>query len=134
MTDLFERLGNVIKSEWNARFTGDPAFEDGQEKQRGNRDTTSAVIPPSQSPFPRKRTGRMDVSSAWRILELSPGSDLAMVRDQYQRMSQRYHPRTLNTNPDQAYTAQQVLDGLTEAVEILEEELLPLPPGAGDVL
>jgi hypothetical protein len=129
MSDLFDRLGNVIKSEWNARFSDDPIEHSGRSAF-SDRDTTNAIVP-SQAYSSSKRVGRMDVGSAWRVLELAPNSNLQAVRKQYQVLSKRYHPRTLSDNPDHAYSAQTVIDGLTEAVEILEEELIPWSPREG---
>lgn len=52
------------------------------------------------------------------------------MRAAYFRQAKRYHPRTLSTVSDQAYAAQTLLMTLTDALEILETELLPLPDRA----
>ena len=61
------------------------------------------------------------------MLEIEQGSTLDEVRAAYRTLARRYHPRTLSKVPDQAYAAQTVLDALTEALEVLEAHLLPLP-------
>lgn len=130
MSDLFGRLGHVIKAEWNSRFSDDPITTSIDTSAPLSDQTDAQFRSVAKRDRPR-RTGRMDLGSAWRVLEQRPGSSLEEVRASYAAMSQRYHPRTLSDNPDHAYSAQTVLDGLTEALEILEEELLPLndPPG-----
>jgi len=130
MSDLFDRLGNVIKSEWNARFSDDP-IATSDVSAFSDQETTNAVVP-SQAYSSGKRVGRMDIGSAWRVLELAPGTDIKIVRTQYHQLSRKYHPRTLSDNPDHAYTAQTVIDGLTDAVEILEEELMPWSNRTGE--
>ena len=71
----------------------------------------------------------VDVQSAWNVLELEPGATLDVVRESYFAHARRYHPRTLSKNADQSYAAQTVLDALTDALELLEAHLLPLPDG-----
>lgn len=136
---LFDRLGNVVKAEWNARF-GDAAEEreeraydeeslkEAEEALRGMRPpSTSARAATAAAKAPRAAV--TDVVSAYRMLELEKGATLDEVRASYRTLARRYHPRTLSKVPDQAYAAQTVLDALTEALEVLEAHLLPLSDG-----
>jgi hypothetical protein len=68
-----------------------------------------------------------DVQGALRVLELSGTPSLAEVRARYALLVRRYHPRTLDDSADDAHAARVVVDALTEALELLEEHLLPLP-------
>jgi DnaJ-domain-containing protein 1 len=124
---LFDRLGGVVKAEWNARF-GEaddelPAADEARRRPAKERPTTAATEVPGRP----SRAAVSDVESAYRVLELKSGASLDEVRFSYQQLARRYHPRTLSKIPDQAYAAQTVLDALTEALELLEGQLLPLP-------
>jgi hypothetical protein len=133
---LIDRLGNVVRSEWSSRFGEDPDYVDDDEqrldddddapapKRRAPRKTSSA-----RRPVARRAPQVSDLESAWRVLEVNPGATLDEVRDAYFTFSRRYHPRTLSKNADQAYAAQTVLEALTDALELLEAHLLPLPDG-----
>jgi DnaJ-domain-containing protein 1 len=126
---LFDRLGTVVRAEWSSRFG-----EDDEPEEEGRRDDENAgKREPKRSrankPAPRRAQQVTDVQSAWKVLELSPGATLDVVRESYFALAKRYHPRTLSKNADQAYAAQTVLDALTDALELLESHLLPLPDG-----
>lgn len=134
---LFDRLGHVVKAEWSSRFgegdddnenagPDDESLREAEEASKGRRPgpTGQKVSPKSAA---RAHTAVTDVMSAWRMLELEPGATLDEVRAHYRGLAKRYHPRTLSKVPDQAYAAQTVLDALTEALEVLEAHLLPLP-------
>lgn len=110
--NVFERLGRAARAEWDALTQRAPA-------------TPSA----STSTPPRARArvpAASDVQGALRVLELSGTPSLREVREQYARLSHRYHPRTLDDDADDAHAARVVVDALTEALELLEEHLLPL--------
>lgn len=136
---LFDRLSNVVKAEWNARFGegeegreertyDEESLKEAQEAARGRpRPTSSRGVTARTTRAPRAAV--TDVVSAFRMLELEKGATLDEVRASYRRLARRYHPRTLSKVPDQAYAAQTVLDALTEALEVLEAHLLPLPSG-----
>lgn len=114
---LYERLKGVVKSEWNARVPPGSmgALWEGEEPAEG----TDAAL--------RARRGVRDVQSAYRVLEIAPSASLADVRAAYRSMATRYHPRSHSATADQAHAAQSLLIALTEALEVLEEHLLPLP-------
>lgn len=117
MSGLFERIGKVVQAEWTSRVGGK---DDGE------------APPPRADAVPARTTAasrRPDVDSAWRMLELEPGASLDEVREAYHRLGRRYHPRTLD--PAHAAAARTVVDALTEAYEVLEEHLLPLPDEQG---
>lgn len=131
---LFDRLGNVVKAEWNARFGEDDDALDADDAPDEAEGTTAPRGRPKGSTAPRRPSPRrahtvVDTASAYNVLELQPGATLDVVRESYFALARRYHPRTLSKNADQAYTAQTVLDALTDALELLEAHLLPLPDG-----
>ncbi len=132
---LFDRLGNVVKAEWSHRFgDGDDDEERGASEQ-ALREADAALRGTDSRPSQRAELARAkasrravtDVASAWRVLEIEQGCTLDEVRAAYRTLARRYHPRSLSKVPDQAYAAQTVLDALTEALEVLEAHLLPLP-------
>lgn len=119
---LFDRISTVVKAEWHARF-GDEEEPGRPEAAKGR---GAAPVHPSGR---AKRRAVSDTDSAYRILELSPGATLDEVRAAYQAQARRYHPRTYSRVSDQAHAAQTLLEALTDALEVLEEHLLPLPAG-----
>jgi len=145
---LFDRLGTVVRSEWNARFgeeddsVGDDEERDDEGGETSRTESSRAARQPikkggrpqgktrAAARPPSRRAHQVDdVKSAWNVLELQPGATLDVVRESYFAHARRYHPRTLSKNADQAYAAQTVLDALTDALELLEAHLLPLSDG-----
>lgn len=122
MAKFFDRVGKVVKAEWNHRFgeTSDEelaaAIEEA-EQAAAQRAPTTPLRAPAVS----------DVDGALRVLELSSLPSLDEVRAQYRALARRYHPRTRSSSPDQVHAAHTVLEALTDALELLEEKLLPLP-------
>jgi hypothetical protein len=115
---VFERLRRAARAEWQALSRHEPPAG-----------TTS----PSTPPRARDRVpAASDVQGALRVLELSGTPSLQQVRAQYALLARRYHPRTLDDDHDDAHAARVVVDALTEALELLEEHLLPLPALTGD--
>jgi hypothetical protein len=133
---LIDRLGGVVKAEWNARFGEDDedfhddAADEGDEKAT-RKSGGSRPARRARSAASAQRVAVSDLESAWRLLELNKGATLDEVRAAYRRLARHYHPRTLSKVADQAYAAQTLLDALTDAVELLEAHLLPLPAGRG---
>lgn len=121
---VMDRLGQVVKSEWNARFRRD-------DDKPGKADLDAAAHP-STAPGPARPPGRgptvSDVDGALRVLELGGSPTLQEVRVRHRDLARRYHPKTLSEKPDEAHAAHVVLEALTDALELLEEHLLPLPP------
>jgi hypothetical protein len=69
-----------------------------------------------------------DVDAALRALEMSGTPSLEQVRARYRELARRYHPKTRSLDADEARSAHLLQETLTEALELLEEHLLPMPP------
>lgn len=122
MSNLFDRLGDVVKSEWNSRFgEEDPSAPAPDRRERYDASTTQ---PPSSSAA--WTHARPSVKSAYKMLELDESAALDEVRAAYFDLAKHYHPKTHADSHEQALTAQKLLDALTEALEVLEEHLLPV--------
>lgn len=125
---VMDRLGQVVKSEWNARFR-----RDGDKASKHEIEAEAAALKrkaPLHARPPRGPTVS-DVDGALRVLELPANSatlGLDEVRARARELSRRYHPKTLSDKADEAHAARVVLEALTDALELLEEHLLPLPP------
>ncbi|MCP4501920.1 MAG: J domain-containing protein [Deltaproteobacteria bacterium] len=132
MSSLFDRVGKVVKSEWNSRFsdedsdaasTGLPEKEV-EEAESELRESLASTLPKAKKSV--RRQGISDALQALRMLELGDEATLDEVRARYFELATRYHPRTVSGTPDQAYAAQTVLATLTDALEILECHMLPV--------
>jgi hypothetical protein len=123
MAKFFDRVGKVVKAEWNHRFgeTSDAELAAAIEEAE------AAATQRATSTAPTRVPAVSDVDGALRVLELSSLPSLAEVRAQYRALARRYHPRTRSASPDQVHAAHTVLEALTDALELLEERLLPLP-------
>lgn len=122
---VLDRVGKMVRSEWNARRPHFGQAKDEREARRDDRQTS----PPSAAPL--RKPAVVDVDGALRVLELPALATLDEVRAQYALLARRYHPKTLSTSSDEAHAARVVLEALTDALELLEQHLLPLPPEAG---
>jgi hypothetical protein len=143
---FLDRMGKVVKAEWNARFSDVdvPAPQDTDEAngadQRRPETATSDARPERTAVAARSMTTPVgsikDVQAALRVLELSAGGPgeptLDTVRAQHRRLSMHYHPKTRSPKDDEVRAAHLVLEALTEALEVLEAHLLPLPAGGAD--
>lgn len=118
---VFDRVGKVMKAEWRHRFgrAGDEPLVEPASRSPSRR---AASAPP-----PGRRPAVADVDAALRVLELSGTPALAEVRARYGELARRYHPKTGSANADEAHAARVVIEALTDALELLEEHLLPLP-------
>jgi hypothetical protein len=126
VANVFERLGKVAQAEWSALRKKRP---DGSFETTPPTSTTSSTstVPASVPPRPASRAVH-DVDGALRVLEMSGVPTLDEVRARYRALARRYQPKTQSARPDEAQAARQVLNALTEALELLEEHLLPVPP------
>jgi hypothetical protein len=130
---LFDRLKDVVRSEithlrnpesrQEAREAKRAAKEAEKEfakdaKDARNKSTVEATMP-------RRAPAVVDVEGALRVLELSGSPSIDDVRRQYRALAHRYHPKTRSSVPDEVNAARVVLDALTDALELLEEHLLP---------
>lgn len=124
---VLDRFGKVVKAEWSHRFGREREGHErpGASGERGERGERGPASPPPRRP------AVADVEGALRVLELvgtpqgPPGLD--EVRARYRELARRYHPKTASDNADEAHAARVVVDALTDALELLEEHLLPLP-------
>lgn len=120
---VLDRFGQVVKSEWNSMFRKD---------SDNVADAAAAEVEATlAAPTPRTAAARpavTDVDGALRVLELTGSPALDEVRARYRELAQRYHPKTVGGRPDEVAAAHVVMESLTEALELLEEHLLPLPP------
>lgn len=123
---VLDRVGKLVRSEWNARrphLGGSRADGKGAApSDPGDARAPSAGAPP-------RRPAVVDVDGALRVLELSGLPTLDEVRARHAELARRYHPKTLSEKADEAHAARVVLEALTDALELLEVHLLPLPAG-----
>lgn len=124
---VFDRITKVVKSEWNHRFGED--MDDGSVDRVLDVDRVDASDGATQGPLPTRArsTSVPDVDGAMRVLELTGVPTLDVVRARYRELACRYHPRTTSEQPDHVHAAHVVLLSLTDALELLEEHLLPMP-------
>jgi hypothetical protein len=121
---VLDRFGQVVKSEWNSMFR-----KDGDDvADAAAAEVEAALASPKASANVPRAPAVTDVDGALRVLELSGSPHLDEVRARYRQLAQRYHPKTVGGRPDEVAAAHVVLESLTEALELLEEHLLPLPP------
>jgi hypothetical protein len=120
MSGVFDRVSKVAKAEWSHLV-------------RSRRDKDDTVASPDDRAPPRPSTSGLrrpsvpDVDAALRVLELERGATLDVVRARYRDMARRYQPKTQSPQADDRDAAQTLMLALTDALEILEEHLLPLP-------
>ena len=123
---VLDRVGKLVRSEWNARrphLGGSRADGKGTAKN-DPRDARAAA-----ASAPLRRPAVVDFDGALRVLELTGQPTLDEVRARYAELARRYHPKTLSEKADEAHAARVVLEALTDALELLEVHLLPLPTG-----
>lgn len=113
---LFERVSRVVKAEIGHLVRRAP----------GGADASPSGAGPAVPATLRRERAVVDVEGALRVLELSGSPSLAEVRTQYRALARRYHPKTCSPVPDEAHAARIVLDALSDALELLEEHLLPV--------
>ena len=65
-----------------------------------------------------------DAAAARRALDVGEGASLADVREAYRKLARAHYPRARREGP--ASAAAELLDRALAAMELLEEELLPL--------
>ena len=125
---VLDRFGQVVKSEWNVRFRREDGDDADAAAEVDAALANTAHAKGSAFPRPSHVSAITDVDSALRVLELSGHPSLDEVRARYRELARRYHPKTVSDRADDVSAAHIVLESLTEALEILEEHLLPLPP------
>ena len=124
-----DRLGQVMKSEWNSRFRRDDDKSTKDTGKGAGQQQKNQPTPPSGAAqrAPARGPTVSDVDGALRVLELQGSPGLDEVRARHRELARRYHPKTLSEKSDEAHAAVVVLEALTDALELLEEHLLPLP-------
>src|SRR5687767_6722740 len=73
----------------------------------------------------------LDVPGAYAALGIAEGATLADVREAYRALARYHHPMAQRDGVDS--DAQRALDRLLEALELLEETLVPLSGSVGPV-
>lgn len=126
MSNVFERFSKVAKSEWNALRRRRPGEGGADDESRAADDGVDDAL---RGAVPARPAARAvpDVDAALRILELPRGVTLDAVRARYRELARRYQPKTQSPRLDEAQAAHTLMLALTDALELLEEHLLPLP-------
>ncbi len=116
MSNLFERASKVAKAEWSALV-------------RRRTDDASAELPDRVDHVPVRLHAALDISGALAVLALPPRPEptLDEVRARYRSLAQKHQPKTQSAAPEEASSAHALMQTLTEALEVLEAHLLPLP-------
>jgi hypothetical protein len=121
---FMERLGKVVRAEISAITH---AGERRSSSVTGG--PQPATTPPGAATTPPARTPLVtDVDGALRVLELTGEPTLDLVRQRAHELARHYHPKTTSTDAEEARAARLVVQAITEALEILEEHLLPVAP------
>jgi hypothetical protein len=127
---VFDRIGKVVRAELGHRFRRSPGDAGDGDHGAAPRKNGRAAVDARTNDAPPPKRAVVDVEGALRVLELTSQSGasppLADVRAQYQRLARRYWPKTQSGDADEAHAAKVVVDALTDALELLEEQLLPL--------
>lgn len=71
----------------------------------------------------------LDPAGAYAALGLAEGATLADVREAYRALARYHHPMAVRDGVES--DAQRALDRLLEALELLEEHMVPLSPSSG---
>lgn len=113
LLDKLAEVGDRVRDGIERRFGDDDVDEHELDELLG---TSSAPAAPQVK----------SADQAYERLGLTPDSTLDEVRASYRALAQRWHPRA-QQGGEAADRAQRELDGCLEALEVLEEHLLPLP-------
>lgn len=115
--DKLRGVGEAVRDKVKETFgEGEGATEEGAEPGL------------EEGPEGRALEPALDVAGARKLLGLSDGATLADVREAYRALARRHHPLARRDGMDSE--AARTLDRLLEALELLEEHLVPLA-GAG---
>lgn len=109
--DKLKSVGAALKGKVEETFGEGRAHELGDEGELGH------VAAPA-----------LDAPAARRILDVKDDASLADVREAYRRLARSHFGRARREGPDSA--AAHLLDRALDALELLEEELLPLSGSA----
>ena len=129
MSQIFDRLGNLIKSAFSADpddfdfsstnssmdpdmqaawdelndFLNEDDFDDTQSARSSNRTRTDRSSIPS------------DIADAFKTLEVPAGSTLEQVKHGYKKMAIKYHPDRFANNPEKLKNATEMMKRLNVA-------------------
>ena len=133
---LFDRLKDVVRSEISSLRS--PEAREAKEAKRAAKEAEKELAQDAKeardtnkgkntvdATMPRRPPAVVDVAGALRVLELTGTPTLDDVRRQYRALAHRYHPKTRSNVAEEVNAARVVLDALTDALELLEEHLLP---------
>ena len=130
---LFDRLKDVVRSEITHLRSPESRAE-ARESKRAAKEAEKELAKDAKdargkssvdATMPRRAPAVVDVEGALRVLELTGAPSLDEVRRQYRALAHRYHPKTRSAITEEMNAARVVLDALTDALELLEEHLLP---------
>lgn len=127
MSNLLDRIGNYLRSEVGSLVDSDEA----ELGQAPDVDLTAQTVTPRRTSMPFAKT-RLSPKMAFKYLGIPEESSLELVRERYQERVHTVHPRSMKGSEEQRQTAQTTLDNLTDALEVLERELLPMPVNEED--
>jgi hypothetical protein len=113
LLDKVLEVADIAKSEYQRHFGDEDP--DREHDTSGGEDSGGTFLPAIKTP-----------EQAYERLELSVNASLDEVRARYREVARLWHPRA-HQDGDQADRAQKHLDGYLDALEVLEEHLLPLP-------
>lgn len=116
---VFERFGRVVKAELGHLVRRPPPADREARDAKSTRPSVVATVS-------RRERAVVDVEGALRVLEMTGAPAIGEVRAQYRTLSKRYYPKTKSPLADEAHSARVVIEALTDAVELLEEHLLPV--------
>src|SRR5689334_20111460 len=105
-------VAEVARDKWKETF-GDPM--DGANVDGDDEDVDGSEGPDGGPP--------LDVAGAYLALGLADGANLADVREAYRALAKYHHPIAVRDGVDS--DAQRALDRCLEALELLEETLVP---------
>jgi hypothetical protein len=115
MAGLLDRVSQIVRAEWNSWQEG----AEHDDKEPG---------PPTVASHKGARARRVQgVPAALRVLELPASARLDEIRAAYRRLAMHAHAAGNRSDAARAAAASGLLQSLTDAVEILEEDRLPLP-------
>ena len=99
------------------RAAADEAFRRMKEQAAKGGPYTSSTGSSSSSAGPKPRPGTADAQLAdwYRILDLSPGADLAQVKSSYRQLMRKYHPDMHAGNPQKQKAATELSMRVTTA-------------------
>lgn len=113
LLDKLSEVADIAKSEYQRHFGDEDP--NGEHSHGDTDDGGSAFLPAIRS-----------AEQAYERLELGEHSSLDEVRARYREVAKLWHPRA-HQDGEAGERARKHLEGYLDALEVLEEHLLPLP-------